>query len=144
MSLRIRHAVADDYADAIQLLEQSRLPIVGVREHFENFFVAENAEGIVGLVGAEVYADTALLRSAVVRPDHRSQGIGTLLYESLVAYLRRRGVQRVLLLTNTAEAYFARKGFVRMARDSVSGPVTQSVEFTSACPSHAACMELRL
>ncbi|MER3524863.1 MAG: GNAT family N-acetyltransferase [Ignavibacteria bacterium] len=144
MSLRIRQAVADDYAAGIHLLQQAQLPVAGIREHFENFLVAENAEGIVGMIGAELYADTALLRSAVVRPDHQSQGIGTLLYESLVTYLRGRDIQRVLLRTNTAEAYFAKKGFVRIARESVSGPVTQSVEFSGACPSHAACMELCL
>jgi hypothetical protein len=26
----------------------------------------------------------------------------------------------------------------------VTGPITTSVEFTGACPSHAACMELNL
>jgi amino-acid N-acetyltransferase len=49
-----------------------------------------------------------------------------------------------VLLTNTAEGFFARKGFRRIDQKSVTGAVTSSVEFTGACPAHAACMELCL
>jgi amino-acid N-acetyltransferase len=50
------------------------------------------------------------------------------------------GAQHVALLTTTADVYFEKKGFRRIDRSTLTGPVTQSVEFTSACPSSAVCM----
>jgi amino-acid N-acetyltransferase len=91
-----------------------------------------------------VYDDTGLLRSAVVAPASQKSGIGSLLFQKNVDQARNLGVKRILLLTNTAEKYFERKGFVRIDQKSVTGAVTTSVEFSGACPAHAACMELKL
>jgi amino-acid N-acetyltransferase len=79
-----------------------------------------------------------------VTPSNRNRGLGTLLYNALLEYAKKRGVKRLVLLTNTAEEYFHRKGFVRIDRASLSGPLTTSAEFTGACPSSAVCMELTL
>ena len=48
------------------------------------------------------------------------------------------------LLTTTAERYFARFGFVQIARDDVPGAVQQSVEFREACPASAVVMRTEL
>jgi amino-acid N-acetyltransferase len=133
-----------DYEAVAKLLADARLPTLGVKEHFQHYLVAENETGIVGSIGLEMYGETALLRSAVVHPSHRNGGIGSLFYHRLHALAKALGVSRLILLTNTAEKYFERKGFVKIDQESVSGPITSSVEFTGACPSHAACMELML
>jgi len=140
----IRRATLRDLDTIKQLLESASLPTLGVAEHVQHFLVAENSATIVGTIGLEVYGDTALLRSAVVIPNMQSKGIGGLLYSHNLDQARRLRVRRLLLLTNTAEEYFARKGFKRIDKKSVTGPITTSVEFTGACPSHAACMELIL
>lgn len=139
-----RQASKEDYDVVADLLTSSSLPIAGVAEHFHNFLVAENGDGVVGAIGLEVYGDTALLRSAVVHPSLRNTGVGSLLYDQLIEQAKSLGVRRLILLTNTAEAYFEKKGFRRIDQDSVTGPITKSVEFSGACPSHAACMEFNL
>jgi amino-acid N-acetyltransferase len=50
----------------------------------------------------------------------------------------------IYLLTTTAERYFPKFGFERIARDDVPATVRTSVEFTSACPSSAAVFRKRL
>ncbi|MBM2842042.1 MAG: amino-acid N-acetyltransferase [Bacteroidetes bacterium] len=140
----IRQATLLDLDTITQLLESASLPTLGVAEHMQHFLVAENDGTIVGTIGLEVYEDTALLRSAVVTPDLQNKGIGGLLYRHNLDQARRLGVRRLILLTNTAEEYFVRKGFKKIDQKSVIGPITSSVEFTGACPSHAACMELIL
>ena len=140
----VRQATRVDLTSIEQLLESASLPTLGVSEHIRHFLVAESEGKIVGAIGLEVYGETALLRSAVVAPDFQNKGIGTLLFTHNLKHARSLGVKRLLLLTNTAEEYFARKGFRVIDQKSVTGPITGSVEFTGACPSHAACMELML
>jgi amino-acid N-acetyltransferase len=142
--LEIRQPREDDLPKIEKLLDEASLPTLAVAEHLNNYRVAKNGEKLIGAIGLEVYDGTALLRSAVVSPNERGKGIGALLYDTIVKYARERGVRRLLLLTNTAEEYFRRRGFRVIDQESVTGPVTNSVEFTGACPSHAVCMELSL
>jgi len=140
----INPAEEPDLPGVEALLKRSGLPTLGVAEHFRSFLVAKEGPRLVGAIGLEVYGDTGLLRSAVVDPAVRNAGIGSMLYDELIGLARSKGIGKLVLLTNTAEAYFARKGFKSIDRATLSGPVTTSVEFSDACPSHAVCMELTL
>jgi amino-acid N-acetyltransferase len=144
MNLRIRQARDGDLERVTTLLQEGGLPTLGVREHFERFLLAEDGDRVVGTIGLEAYDNTGLLRSAVVEAGLRGKGVGTLLYSHLLAMARSMGIRKLVLLTNTAESYFAAKGFRSIDRATLTGPVTTSVEFTDACPSHAVCMELLL
>jgi amino-acid N-acetyltransferase len=137
----VRRAKPGDLDGIKKLLESASLPTLGVTEHVHHFLVAEKEGTIIGAIGLEVYGDTALLRSAVVAPDQQNNGIGSLLYARNLEQARQLGVRRLILLTNAAEKYFAHKGFKKIDQKSLTGPVTTSVEFTGACPSHAVCME---
>ena len=136
----IRDARPDDLKSIADLLSAASLPTLGVAGHLHTFLVAEEGRRVIGAIGLEVYDDTALLRSAVVTPERRSTGIGSSLYNQLLQRARNLGVRRLVLLTNTAEEYFQRKGFRTVDQKTITGPVTGSVEFTGACPSHAVCM----
>jgi len=140
----IRPAAAADLGAVSALLTADALPVEGVAEHFQSFLVAELEGDILGAMGLELYGETALLRSAVVAPGRRKSGIGSLLFTKVLALARAEGVRRLLLLTNSAGPYFANKGFRAIDAASVTGPVTGSVEFSGACPSHALCMEMLL
>jgi len=144
MEAIVRDARPEDLQRVLNLLQEASLPTLGVSEHFHGVLVAEQEGAVIGAIGLEGYGDTALLRSAVVEPGKRNLGVGSKLYAALIERARTRGVRRLLLLTNTAEKYFERKGFRTVDQKSVTGPVTASVEFTGACPSHAVCMELLL
>lgn len=50
----------------------------------------------------------------------------------------------VYLLTTTADRYFPRFGFERIARADVPASVQTSIEFTSACPTSATVMRKQL
>jgi len=140
----IRQARPGDLPQIKHLLEAESLPVAGVDDHLAHYIVAEISSAVIGSIGLEVYDDTALLRSAVVSRSEQGKGIGSILFAATVEQARTLGVQRLLLLTTTADKYFERKGFSRIDRQAVKGGVTTSVEFTSACPSTAVCMELAL
>ncbi|MEK9136912.1 MAG: arsenic resistance N-acetyltransferase ArsN2 [Bacteroidota bacterium] len=140
----VRQATPQDLDRIKQLLDAESLPTTGVAEYLQHFLVAEKNGLILGAIGLEVYGETALLRSVVVSLKDQRTGIGSMLYSRNLEQARRLGVRKLVLLTNTAEAYFAKRGFRKIDQKSVTGPITTSVEFTGACPSNAVCMEMTL
>lgn len=136
----IRRATAADAAAIVALVRQAGLAEPGVVEHLHSFLVAERDERPVGALGLELRGTSALLRSAVVSPDERGAGIGGALFAAGVELARDEGVETLYLLTTSAEGYWARHGFARIARDAVPLAVKQSDEFIGACPASAAAM----
>ncbi len=143
-SVEVRKSRPADLPAVEALLSAASLPLEGVRECFQTFFVAEQRGGVLGAIGIELYGQTGLLRSLVVAPDRRSSGIGSALFNALLSDVRSRGVTEVILLTTTAAEYFARKGFRAVPKESIQGEVTTSPEFTGACPSTATVMRRRI
>ena len=137
----IRRTEESDLSFVLAMLEKAGLPREGVASHFSDFLVARREGRIVGAIGLERYGSIGLLRSAVVEPGLQRSGIGSLLVDGLFHASRDAGISRLILLTETAEEYFRRKGFSRIDAREVSGPITSSAEFTGACPVSAVCME---
>jgi amino-acid N-acetyltransferase len=137
----IQKASIGDREEIQRILKEADLPLAGVDAHLEDFLVARESGAIVGAIGLEVYGTNGLLRSLAVRPSSRSRGIANALYLHLVEQARLLGVQRLILLTTTAEYYFAARGFHRIDRSAVAGELTASEEFGGACPTSAICME---
>jgi amino-acid N-acetyltransferase len=141
----IRQATKDDLLRVIELLESSSLPTAGVAEALSGFLVAEREEGIIGSVGIESCGDRfALLRSTAVRDEWRGRGLGRQLVERAIAAAEANGVEALYLLTTTAERYFPSFGFERIDRADVPDAVRATEEFSSACPTTATVMALRL
>ena len=74
--MQIRRAAKSDLPAVEKLLAASDLPTDGVRDNFSSFVVADDNGAIAGAIGLEKYGSFALLRSAVVSPDHRGNGVG--------------------------------------------------------------------
>jgi amino-acid N-acetyltransferase len=142
--MRIRNATDMDLSAVEKLLMASDLPLAGVRDNFSSFIVAEEAGEIAGAIGLEEYGSAALLRSAVVSPEHRGSGIGGKLVEQLLEQAEEAGIEELYLLTTTAEKYFPRFGFTPTTRSAVPDSVKASAEFQGACPDTAVVMKRRV
>lgn len=142
--IRVRAARPTDLTDVEALLRQAKLPLEGVGEVFDHFFVVENGGKVVAAGCVEPYRPFGLLRSAVVDPECRGLGIGARLVQHLLEDARRRGLSMVFLLTTTAPEYFWRFGFRPVERAAVPTAVQQSVEFRDVCPASAAVMQINL
>lgn len=139
--MRLRAATHDDLAAVRQLLSASGLPLDGVEENFDDFIVAEENDGIAGVIGLERYGPAALLRSAAVSPESRSSGVGDRLVREVLDRASAAGVHEIYLMTTTAEGYFPRFGFTRSTRAQVPEAVRASREFQGACPDTAVVMK---
>lgn len=136
----IEPAGPSDHAAILRLVAECGLPLDGLAEHLDTAIVARVGTRVVGCAAREVYPDGVLLRSVAVAPGHRGSGIGHRLAESALGEADHVGASAVYLLTTTAEQFFARFGFRRVARADVPAGVSRSVEFQSACPASATVM----
>jgi amino-acid N-acetyltransferase len=141
---RIERARIEDVDGVLALLTEQHLPREGLRDHVPLLLVARKQGRIVGSAALEMYADSALLRSVAVADDVRGQGLGRELTDAAIALARSQHVSAVYLLTTTADQYFPRFGFERIARADVPATVQAAVEFQSACPASAIVMRKRL
>jgi N-acetylglutamate synthase-like GNAT family acetyltransferase len=53
---------------------------------------------------------------------------------------RQRGVSALYLPTTTAEAFFVRRGYVRLPREAAPPALRHTAEFAARCPARAACL----
>ena len=140
----VRPARPTDLASVQALLTAATLPLDGVPPDLAHFLVAVQDGRVVGAIGLEPYGEAALLRSAVVDPSLRGTGVGERLVHALLEVARTQGTRELVLLTTTAEAWFPRFGFSRIAREAAPASLHASEEFKGACPASAVTMRLQL
>jgi len=136
----IAPACLSDYEVVAALLERERLPLDGLRQHFEHAIVARAGNRIIGCSAVEVYEGGVLLRSVAVDAEYRRYGVGSELTHAAIQLASRRHVPAIYLLTTTAERYFRKFNFEIVDRADVPANVLASAEFTHACPSSAIIM----
>ncbi|WP_435180093.1 arsenic resistance N-acetyltransferase ArsN2 [Halorussus sp. AFM4] len=126
------------------LLKANDLPYEDVRANPEQFFLARADGTRIGAGGVEPHGSTGLLRSVVVAESHRGRGYGAALCDALEDRARADEVETLYLLTTTAAAFFRRRGYEEIARESVPSAIRQTTEFADLCPETATCMRKRL
>jgi amino-acid N-acetyltransferase len=144
MTVNLRAAQESDFDGIASLLESSKLPVDGVQDCIFDFIVAEQDGKLVGSVAVERCGDFGLLRSAAVSESLRGQKLGATLVERALENAKEDGIDDVYLLTTTAEEYFPRFGFTRIARDEAPAELRAHEQFTSLCPDSAVVMRKTL
>jgi len=131
-------AAPADWVRAVELVGQAGLPVEDLRAEVQHLWVAKDGATVVGVIGVEVYENTGLVRSMTVNVTLRHQGIASTLYQALEGWWNNRGP--LVLLTETAEGFFAQRGFATVDRGSIPEPVKASAEFRDLCPLSAKAM----
>jgi amino-acid N-acetyltransferase len=135
----VRDATPADLASVDALIGDAGLPLVGL-EAAAVVLVAEIGDTVLGAIALERYGDgdrpVFLLRSAVVAQSSRGQGIGTALTTAALQRADAAG-SPVALLTETADEFFPRFGFVLVERTDLPAELEASPELRGACPATA-------
>jgi amino-acid N-acetyltransferase len=138
---RIEVAGATDRAPIEALLRAAALPTADLGSATDlRLWAARDAGRVVGAIGLERHGTVGLLRSLVVAPELRGHGLGGLLVDALEHDARAAGLDSLVLLTQTAETFFAHRGYARIERAAAPHAVQESTEFRSLCPASAATM----
>lgn len=124
------------------LLEAAGLPTADLDERLiPRFLVAAREGRVLGAVACEpAGANSGLLRSLVVAPDCQGRGLGERLVAEIETVGRSQGVQTLYLLTETAQAFFDRLGYLVTDRQQAPAEIRATSEFARLCPSSAVCM----
>ena len=88
----LEQARSEDSEDILALLERSRLPLDGLRDHLATTIVVRQDGRVVGSAALELYQGAALLRSVAVDPALQGRGLGCALTEAALRLARERGV----------------------------------------------------
>ena len=70
----------------------------------------------------------------------RGQGVGTRLVRRAERAAAAAGLAELVLLTETAEDFFAQLGYLVVARREMPAGIRASAEFRAPCPASAVCM----
>jgi amino-acid N-acetyltransferase len=87
---------------------------------------------------------SALLRSLAVRRDGQGHRLGAALLAHAESQAGVLGVDRLYLLTTTAERFFAARGYAVAPRDAAPPEIQATAEFAGLCPSSSVCMIKRV
>jgi amino-acid N-acetyltransferase len=124
------------------LLQSVRLPIDDLATaRGLKLWVLEIAGEVAGAVGLEGTARAGrLLRSLAVAPSYQRRGLGQVLVAHAESDARVHGIERLVLLTETARPLFQKLGYELIERREVPESLRRSAEFHSLCPVSAVCM----
>lgn len=137
----IRTGGLPDLPVLVRLLQSAGLPTGDLtRTAALDLWFIEADGSIIGAIGLERFEKSGLLRSLVVAPEHRRHGLGRQLVERLERDAHNSGIDRLVLLTETAEGFFAGLGYSVTDRQLVPDAVRGSAEFRSLCPASAVCL----
>ncbi len=140
----IRRATSDDLEQIAPLLDAAGLPPLPGNLPLTNVLVALRGSTVIGVIALEVRGLRGLVRSVAVEPGHSRQGVGTSLLQSLLARAQELSLRELYLLTEDAEKFFRKAGFVAVPRDSAPAEIRSTREYREQCPESATVMRLRL
>jgi amino-acid N-acetyltransferase len=135
-----RAASPDDLVAIRALLESAGLPTSDLASARPEFVAIREGGKLVAAGALQRFGSSALLRSVVVSDGHRGMGLGGAIVAELERLAWTASVERLILLTQTARQFFARRGYQVIERGAAPTDVQGSEEFRALCPSSATCM----
>lgn len=125
--MRLRKRLPSDLPQVRDLLSQAGLPAEGL-ERTEGW-VAERGGLLLGHVALEAAGEAAVLRSLVVDPSRRGQGLGA----RLMAEAEGAAAGRALVLkTDTVGSWMLRRGYRSATLDQVPASVRTTTQFSGS------------
>jgi chorismate mutase/prephenate dehydrogenase len=130
-----------DMSTVLRLLGAAGLPTSDLlTAHRVEFFALGAPDAPAGVIGLERVGHVALLRSLAVAEGRRGEGLGSTLVAGVEAAAAQGGITHLYLLTTTAEAFFAARGYQAVARHQAPDAIQATREFSSLCPDTAVVM----
>jgi len=140
MTVRALCLSQDDLGELTRALAAAALPVGDLQEPCRTFFRLDDEGGPIGYGGWEGRGADRLLRSLVVSPSRRGQGLGRSGLATIERMARQAGAARLHLLTTTAADFFRSAGYQDADRGDAPPSIRASREFSSLCPASASYM----
>ncbi|MFZ5674457.1 MAG: arsenic resistance N-acetyltransferase ArsN2 [Pseudomonadota bacterium] len=131
-------------ADLRAALAAEKLPVDDLTEAGRSFFRVTRGGATVGFAGYELHGHDVLLRSIVVLPGQKGQGIGAAALRLVIAEAMRAGARQAYLLTASAAPFFEKHGFTPVDRGAVPAAILSSRQAAALCPASATILTRQL
>ncbi len=130
--------------EVFPIIEGAGLPVSDIEPEFSVFLAATTQDKIVGCAGIQQIGKYGLLRSLVVLPVYRGEGIAKKLCDSILDLAKKKKYQTVYLLTTDAERYFSKYGFNKIEKESAPEAVKLTRQYREICSDSAVVMKMEL
>ena len=137
---------AQDFGVITALLEAEQLPVSDLTTvNWFSLLGIRIEDQLIAVGGLELCGYYLLLRSVVIAPAHRGNGVGARIVEALHLKAKQSGYQAVYLLTMDAQPYFQNIFNYRIIeRTDAPTDITLSSQFRETCPGDASLMKVSL
>lgn len=126
------------------LLEEAGLPTSDLINSPAQFFTLTQANDLQGLIAIEPYDSVGLLRSLVIKPTLRGQGLGQQLVEFTENWAKENNINTLYLLTTTAAPFFQTLGYTIIERNNAPIAIQSTSQFAGLCPASSTFMAKQL
>jgi amino-acid N-acetyltransferase len=128
-AVTFRSARPDDVPRIVHLISSAELPAAFVTEFLDGFVVAVRDSSVIACGGVERYENCAVIRSVVVDPAARGEGIGGEVAQRLMAAARVAGATDLYLFTELAHPFWLRLGFADVAFEAWKPPARANWQY---------------
>jgi amino-acid N-acetyltransferase len=140
MNLIIKQATEREFDAIKKLLDDNNLPTTDIYQDNIQLFIGLIDDKIMSVIGLEKYKNVGLLRSLAVTDLFKNQQVGSRLIRHIVDLCASEHIDKIYLLTTTAEKYFVKFGFTKIERMEAPDILKQTREFKDICPVSAVLM----
>jgi amino-acid N-acetyltransferase len=140
MNLIIQQATEREFDAIKKLLDNNNLPTTDIYQDNIQLFIGLIDDKIMSVIGLEKYKNVGLLRSLAVTDLFKNQQVGSRLIRHIVDLCASEHIDKIYLLTTTAEKYFVKFGFTKIERMEAPDILKQTREFKDICPVSAVLM----
>jgi len=140
MNLIIKQATEREFDAIKKLLDDNNLPTTDIYQDNIQLFIGLIDDKIMSVIGLEKYKNVGLLRSLAVTDLFKNQQVGSRLIRHIVDLCASEHIDKIYLLTTTAEKYFVKFGFTKIERIEAPDILKQTREFKDICPVSAVLM----
>ena len=140
MNLIIKQATEREFDAIKKLLDNNNLPTTDIYQDNIQLFIGLIDDKIMSVIGLEKYKNVGLLRSLAVTDLFKNQQVGSRLIRHIVDLCASEHIDKIYLLTTTAEKYFVKFGFTKIERMEAPDILKQTREFKDICPVSAVLM----
>ncbi len=142
--MKIQKLDTKDVPALINLLSHFDLVIEDIDIVKQIFFGLKYNHRYVAAGGLELSLPYALLRSVAVCPHHHGKGYAKIVCEALIETALNENIRDLYLLTETAEGFFSRLGFIPVDRSLIPPEIRITRQFSKLCPGDAVVMKKQL
>ena len=140
MNLIIQQATEREFDAIKKLLDNNNLPTTDIYQDNIQLFIGLIDDKIMSVIGLEKYKNVGLLRSLAVTDLFKNQQVGSRLIRHIVDLCASEHIDKIYLLTTTADKYFVKFGFTKIERIEAPDILKQTREFKDICPVSAVLM----